>query len=288
MALALLNRVVCPHCKRLTLRGKYCMNCGKELPAELSIEMPTPQATPPQPPEEQPSPTMPAAQQAVPPPALQAAEAPVAEDVAEERKLVEQLSKLHTWSLKLIDLLLTREVPINVFKELYEEYRSRITTLDQKRVDSINRISERIRDLTQKSESLKIRHEVNEISDRDYIRQKIELDKELTRLRPKLSILQNPLEIRLADIPSFTESLANKIQNVRSEGKQVGLDDEATSLIINDLQSLLDACQGLVKQHEKIQHEIKKLETRYKIGELKQDEYLAQRQRLERQLELTF
>ncbi|MDW8072698.1 MAG: hypothetical protein RMJ28_00425 [Nitrososphaerota archaeon] len=264
------------------------MNCGKELPAELAIEVTPPQPVIQQSAAEQPQAAAPAPQQVAQLPTQQTAEVPPAEDVAEERKLVEQLSKLHTWSLKLIDIFMNGEVPINVFKELYDEYRSRITTLDQKRIDTINRISERIRELTQKSESLKIRHEVNEISDRDYIRQKIELDKELTRLRPKLSILQNPLEIRLADIPAFTESLANKIQNVRDNGVQAGLSQETISTIVQDLQSLLDACQGLVKQHEKIQHEIKKLETRYKIGELKQDEYLAQRQRLERQLELTF
>ncbi|MEM4191644.1 MAG: hypothetical protein QXO79_07720, partial [Nitrososphaerota archaeon] len=80
----------------------------------------------------------------------------------------------------------------------------------------------------------------------------------------------------------------NRIQNVKNNGASTGLSNELISTIVQDLQSLLDACQGLVKQHERIQHEIKKLETRYKIGELKQDEYLAQRQRLERQLELTF
>lgn len=260
------------------------MNCGKELPVEPALEVAA---------ESQPEATQQIVSQPTPPPqvqqpAQQTTEVPPPEDVAEERKLVEQLSKLHTWSLKLIDLFMGGEVPLNVFTELYQEYRSRIGTLDQKRVETIDRISERIRELTQKVESLKIRHEVNEISDRDYIRQKIELDKELTRLRPKLSILQNPLEIRLVDIPSFTDSLASRIQNVKNNGANTGLSGEMISTIVKDLQSLLDACQGLVKQHEKIQHEIKKLETRYKIGELKQDEYLAQRQRLERQLELTF
>jgi len=283
--LALLNRVVCPHCKRLTLRGRYCMNCGRELPLALGSEEAAPQQ---QVEQAQPEAQVQAGQAQPQAPAPTAPEAPPAEDVAEERRLVEQLSKLHSWTLKLIDLFMDGEVPLNVFTELYGEYRSRISTLDSKRVEAISRVGERIRELTQKGESLKIRHEVSEISDRDYIRQKIEIDKELTRLRPKLSILQNPLEIRLADIPSFTESLSNKIKTLNERGVEAGLDQGMVSTIVNDLQSLLDACQGLVKQHERIQHEIKKLETRYKIGELKQEEYLAQRQRLERQLELTF
>jgi chromosome segregation ATPase len=283
--MALLSRVVCPHCHRLTLRGKFCINCGKELPAELAAEpLAATQATPQPPTEAAPQP----AQQPPTTPQPPTPEPITAEEVAEERKLVEQLSKLHSWSLKLVDLFLDGEVPLNVFTELYEEYRSRINTLDQKRLEMVNRTSERIRELTQRSESLKIRHEVNEISDRDYIRQKIEIDKELSRLRPKLSILENPLEIRLADIPSFTEGLSKRINTLKEKGESAGLSPQQVNNIIADMQSLLDACQGLVQQHSKIQHEIKKLETRYKIGELKQDEYLAQRQRLERQLELTF
>ncbi len=283
--MALLSRVVCPHCHRLTLRGKFCINCGKELPAELVSEAQVPTQPVAQPAAEAPPQQ---AQQAQPTPVVQAQEPAVAEEVAEERKLVEQLSKLHTWSLKLVDIFTEGEVPLNVFTDLYDEYRSRITTLDQKRMEMVSRISERIQELTQRAESLKIRHEVNEISDRDYIRQKIEIDKELSRLRPKLSILENPLEIRLADIPAFTEGLSKRIENLRAKGDAIGLSQKRVEEIIKDMQALLDACQGLVQQHAKIQHEIKKLETRYKIGELKQDEYLAQRQRLERQLELTF
>jgi chromosome segregation ATPase len=283
--MALLSRVVCPHCHRLTLRGKFCINCGKELPVELVSEAQV-QAQPIAPPVAETPPQQ--VQQAQPTPAVQAQEPAVAEEVAEERKLVEQLSKLHTWSLKLVDIFTEGEVPLNVFTDLYDEYRSRITTLDQKRMEMVSRISDRIQELTQRGESLKIRHEVNEISDRDYIRQKIEIDKELSRLRPKLSILENPLEIRLADIPAFTEGLSKRIDNLRAKGDAIGLSPERVDEIIKDMQALLDACQGLVQQHAKIQHEIKKLETRYKIGELKQDEYLAQRQRLERQLELTF
>jgi hypothetical protein len=45
--------------------------------------------------------------------------------------------------------------------------------------------------------------------------------------------------------------------------------------------------QDLVKQYERIRTEIQKLEVRYKVGELPHEEYLSQKRRLERQLELT-
>jgi hypothetical protein len=56
---------------------------------------------------------------------------------------------------------------------------------------------------------------------------------------------------------------------------------------VNNLNALLDAMQDLVKQYERIRTEIQKLEVRYKVGELPHEEYLSQRRRLERQLELT-
>jgi len=289
--LALLSRVVCPYCKRLTLKGKYCMNCGKELPPELQEVSPA--AAPAQP-------TRAAEAKPQPPPAEAAAQpaqlaAPpttvsemIPEEVAEERKLIEQLSKLYSWSLRLIDLLLDGEATSDVFTEIYDEYSSRIATLDDKRREMITKYEERLRELNERSENLKIRHEIGEIGDRDYIRQKIDIDKEISKIRPKLAILQNPIEIRLADIPSFTESVEKKIKDINEKGTQLGLSSQQVSKITSDLQSLLDASRTLIEQHNKIKHEIQKIEIRYKIGELKQDEYLAQKQRLERQLELTF
>jgi chromosome segregation ATPase len=292
--LALLGRVVCPYCKRLTLKGKYCMNCGKELPPELQEVPPT--AAPAQPTrvaeaKPQPQPTETVAQPAQPaqptaPPTTVGEMIP--EEVAEERKLIEQLSKLYSWSLRLIDLLLDGEATTDVFTEIYDEYSSRIATLDEKRRDMITKYEERLRELNERSENLKIRHEIGEIGDRDYIRQKIDIDKEISKIRPKLAILQNPIEIRLADIPSFTQSVEKKIKDINEKGTQLGLSSQQVSKITSDLQSLLDASRTLIEQHNKIKHEIQKIEIRYKIGELKQDEYLAQKQRLERQLELTF
>ncbi len=266
------------------------MNCGKELPPELQ-EAPS-AAAPAQPvqvPEAKPQPR-PAEATVTPtqpqPPAT--VEGMIPEEVTEERKLIEQLSKLYSWSLRLIDLLLDGEATSDVFTEIYEEYSSRITTLDEKRRDMIAKYEERLRELNERSENLKIRHEIGEIGDRDYIRQKIEIDKEISKIRPKLAILQNPIEIRLADIPSFTQSVEKKVKDINEKGTQLGLSSQQISKIISDLQSLLDASQTLIEQHNKIKHEIQKIEIRYKIGELKQDEYLAQKQRLERQLELTF
>lgn len=260
------------------------MNCGKDLQVEVVERVTEPKVEP-----EVLSPTVtqppgPSVQQ----PAAQPVEQQLAEDVTEERKLIEQLSKLYNWSLKLINLLLEKEASSDVFVEIYEEYSTRLNNINERRLELLQRYEQRLRELTEKVENLKVRHEVGEVGDREYIRQKIELDREITKLRPKIGILQNPVEIRLADIADFTENLKRLMEDVKSKGPQLGISQQLTSKIVSDLENLLKATDVMREMHKKIKHEIAKLELRFKIGELKQDEYLAQRQRLERQLELVF
>ncbi|MCS7118236.1 MAG: hypothetical protein NZ957_05580 [Thaumarchaeota archaeon] len=286
--MAVLGRVVCPHCGKLTIKGKFCMNCGKELDVQVSQQVVQPRAGP---------------QQPAPPPTPSTEQVPVAaeqpaqpeqpkdvqlEELAEERKLVEQLSKLYNWQLRLVDLFMDGEATFDAFSEIYTDYESRITTLNQKRLEMINRFEERIKELTQRLDNLKLRHEVSEVTDREYIRQKIEIDREISKLRPKLTILQNPIEIKIGEIPKFRSEVLERIERVKKQAKELNLPVEWAEKVVNNLNVLLDAIGELVKQYDRIKAEMVKLELRYKVGELKHDEYMTQRQRLERQLELTF
>ncbi|MCS6788565.1 MAG: hypothetical protein NZ733_04655 [Aigarchaeota archaeon] len=286
--MAVLGRVVCPHCGKLTIKGKFCMNCGKELEAPATQPPVQPRPTPPQPG----APTPPTIELAAPPAEQQAPpEAPKEvqpEELTEERRLVEQLSKLYNWQLRLVDLFLDGEATFDAFSEIYTDYESRIATLNQKRLEMISRYEERIKELTQRLDNLKLRHEVSEITDREYIRQKIEIDREISKLRPKLTILQNPIEIKIGDIPRFRSDIQERMERVKRQAKDLNMPEEWVQRVVNNLRVLLDAIGELVKQYERIKAEMVKLELRYKVGELKHDDYMSQRQRLERQLELTF
>ncbi|MCS7094528.1 MAG: hypothetical protein NZ988_01785 [Thaumarchaeota archaeon] len=286
--MAVLGRVVCPHCGKLTIKGRFCMNCGKELEAQVS--QPQVQArAPPQQPTSSPAPSGEQVSAAVEQPAqLETSKEVQPEELAEERKLIEQLSKLYSWQLRLVDLFMEGEATFDAFSEIYADYESRITTLNQKRLEMINRFEERIKELTQRLDNLKLRHEVSEVTDREYIRQKIEIDREISKLRPKLTILQNPIEIKIGEIPKFRSDLLERMERVKKQAKELNVPEGWVDRIVNNLNVLLNAIGELVKQYERIKAEMVKLDLRYKVGELKHDEYMTQRQRLERQLELTF
>ncbi|MDJ0273251.1 MAG: hypothetical protein NYU40_03120 [Aigarchaeota archaeon] len=273
------TRIECPNCHRLTIKGKFCIYCGYTL--EQPAEPPKPEVTEAEEVVEQlPEASAESVEQ-------QAVQPPVGEDVAvEEKRLVDQMSTVYLWYFRLIDLFLDREADPEVFSELFQEYRSRLKTLDERRQAEIAKVEERINTLNATLVKLKVKHEVGEIPDRQYITQKLEIEKEMGRLRPKLMYLRNPFNIRLADLPTFKTQLEERLQKVKTNGRDLGMQDEFINMFEQDVQSALKALEVLMEQHQKIKKELNKLELRYKIGELKQSEYLSLKQKLERQLEL--
>jgi len=275
------TRVECPNCHRQTIKGKFCIYCGYTLEA------------PPQPPKpaaveevEQPSEQLPEIVAEAPQPTEAAPPTP-SEDVAvEEKRLVDQLSSVYSWYFRLIDLFLEREADLEVFKELFNEYRTRLKNLNERREAEINKIEEKINNLNAQLDKLRVKHEIGEIPDRQYITQKLEMDREIGRLRPKLMFLRNPFNIRLGDLPAFKSQVEERLNRVKNNGRELGLTDDIINQIEEDNTAVLKVIEVLMEQHHKVRKELNKLELRYKIGELKQSEYLSLKQKLERQLEM--
>lgn len=210
-----------------------------------------------------------------------------AEEVAvEEKRLVDQMATVYLWYFRLIDLFLEKEAEADVFEELFAEYRSRLRTLDERREAEIKKVEERINSLNATLEKLKVKHEVGEVPDRQYITQKLEIEKEISKLRPKLMYLRNPFNVRLGDLPTFKTQLEERLNKVKSSGRSMGMKQEIIDMFEQDVQASLKTLEVLMEQHQKIKKELNKLELRYKIGELKQSEYLSLKQKLEKQLEL--
>ncbi len=274
------TRVTCPNCGRSTIKGKFCIYCGYVLeeekqPAQKAAE------------EEEATITIPAAQASSEQQVAEIQPPSPAEESLEEKKLTDQIANVYGWWSRLLDLLLKKECPPDIFSELYNEYRSRITMLNEKRVSEIKSIEDRLNELNARMDQLRVRHEIGEIPDRQYVTQKLDIDREMGRLKPKLAILQNPFNVKLADIPSFQQQLEEKLATFSNASpEELGIEPELVEAIKNDIRTALDILQILMEQHKKIKRELDKLEIRYKIGELKQEDYLSQKQKLERQLEL--
>ncbi len=274
------TRIECPSCHRLTIKGKFCIYCGYTL--EKPPEEPKPVIEEPfERVAEQPAETAPEAGIG----ARSTAPVAVEEAAVEEKRLVDQISVVYSWYFRLIDLLLEREADVEIFEELYSEYRSRLRTLNDRRNAEIKKIEERMDSLTSTLDKLRVKHEVGEIPDRQYITQKLEIEREIGRLRPKLMYLRNPFNIRLGDLPAFKSQLEERLNKIRTGWRDYGLREEIVNQIEDDIEAVFQALQVLMEQHNKIKKELSKLELRYKIGELKQSEYLSMKQKLEKQLE---
>lgn len=269
------ERTLCPHCGRLTLKGTYCMFCGGELPKE-EVEEAAPEAAP----------TIPEAKEAAAAPT--APEVPVEKPVEEAniQRLIDQLALLNSWRFKLVGMVLTHETRADVFTELYLEYLGRKENLEQKRLEELAKTSDRVKELSMQLEQLKIRHEVGEVPDKQYITSKLEIDKELSKRKPRLMLLQNPFKIKPADLSEFESSIVDKIEKLDKDAPSLGIDKQTTSKVVKDLNEQLDSIKKLLEEQKKIKKQIEKLDVKFKIGELREEDYKAQKQRLERELSL--
>ncbi|MEM1583998.1 MAG: hypothetical protein QXF28_01815 [Nitrososphaerota archaeon] len=267
------EKIVCPHCGKLTEKGLFCKFCGKSL--EVKSETPiTEKTTPPTLPSEEALPPTP--QEIVPP----------IQEVAEERKIVEQLSTFYNWRNKLLELFLQGEASLDVFLDIYKEYRARIQAVNEKRVQMLKEIEEKINELTVKLENLKIRHEVGEVPDRQYITEKLNIDRELSRLKPKMNILHNAFNVKIAEVPKFEAKIRELKEEVSEKGPSLGLKNEEIEMIISDLEEILENIQSLIEVHKRLTKELEKVELRYKVGELTSEEYETMKQKIQRQMEM--
>ena len=265
------EKVVCPHCGRLTNKAPFCKFCGKPLNLEEVEEVSQDSQSSEEPQAERPD---------------EAVERYSPQEISEERKIVEQLANFYNWRHKLIELFLNGEASPDVFMEVYKEYRSRIQSVNAKRMELMNSLEQRMNELNTRLEQLKIRHEVGEISDRQYITDKLAIDRELSKIKPKLNMLHNAFDVKLADIPEYEEKLKRFRDEISERGKSLGLTEEDVGMIVGDLEETLESLKGLLELHKKLKKELDKLELRYKIGELTEEEYKAAKQKIERQMQL--
>jgi hypothetical protein len=289
------ERIICPNCGQLTIIGEYCMFCGAELPKKIEeapkkveekaeIEKPLTEKEEKIEEEKEAKEEIKEEAPTMPPPLIPTEAIPLEE--IDVQKLIDQLALIHNWRLKLIDLFLNNEARADIFLELFNEYQTKLEKLEEKRIKELKNVEEELKNLTMKLDELKIRHEVGEIRDKDYITMKLELDREISRLKPKKNILQNPFKIKLADIPQFEATLVEKIEKFQKDAPALGLDKQKMNKILKELNETLENVRSLMEEYRRIKRQMEKVEIKYKIGEIKEEEYKSQKQKFERELGL--
>lgn len=274
------ERIVCPNCGQLTVIGEYCMFCGAELPKKIEEEV---EKTSIEKEEEAKEEEIEKEEITKAPPPLIPTEVAPPEEI-DIQKLIDQLALIHNWRLKLIDLFLNKESRPDIFLELFDEYQTKLEKLEERRIKELKNVEEELKNLTMKLDELKIRHEVGEIKDRDYITIKLELDREVSRLKPRRSILQNPFKMKLADIPQFEASFLEKIEKFQKDAPALGLEKQKINKILKELNETLENVRSLMEEYRKIKRQMEKIEIKYKIGEIKEEEFKSQKQKFEREL----
>ncbi|MCX8187158.1 MAG: SHOCT domain-containing protein [Nitrososphaeria archaeon] len=267
------EKIICPYCGKETFRAPFCRFCGR--PIDLK-EMETRGMKE----------VLESSSERKGEDVEEIIEKAPPQEVSEERRIIEQIANLYNWRHKLIELFLNGEAHADVFIEIYKEYHAKIQSINARRIELIKTLEQKINELTTRLEQLKVRHEVGEISDRQYITDKLAIDRELSKLRPKLNMLYNVSNVKLADIPEYEGNLRRFKDEIDKRGESLGLSREDIEMIINDLNETLESLKGLMELHKKLRKELDKIELRYRIGELTEEEYQAAKQKIERQMQL--
>ena len=289
------QEVECPNCHRQTVKLRFCIYCGYALeaaqppPRTVSVGEAVQQQEMVPKTIEAPKPLEAGPQQAVETATLPKPEAVEVQETTPmavaEKDLMEQLSSLYTWFFRLVDLFLEGEADPEAFSELVGEYGARIKEVGGRLDAKVLEAEERIASLNAELNSLRVRREAGEVTDKQYVLRKIEIEKGLEELGRRLTYLRNSLGIRLASLPSFKARVEERLKRVEEEGGRLGLNEEAISQVREVSNRVLATISFLEEQHRRAMKEISKLELRRKTGEISQSEYQSLKQRLEKRLE---
>jgi len=154
------------------------------------------------------------------------------------RRLSDELAALINWRVKLVRMLLTREMNSDVFNEIYFEYLKKAKELDRKRIELSKMISERIESLAFELQQLQLRCEAGEISAREYIERKLKVDQEMWTLGPKLTMLQNPYKTTSLSVSGTYGTILDLADNFEKEAPILGVDTRTVSNVVKDLKRI--------------------------------------------------
>mgnify|MGYP001078047463 CR=1 FL=1 len=154
------------------------------------------------------------------------------------KRLSDQLAALVNWRVKLVRMLLTREMSPDLFSEIYSEYLVKAMDLDENRIKLFKTASERIETLAFELLQLKLGCEAGEVSAREYIERKLKVDREMWALGPKLAMLQDPYKTTSLNVSDSHEHILDLADHFEREAPALGLEARTVTAVVKDLKRI--------------------------------------------------
>jgi len=277
---------------------KYCIYCGAKLPEATppTIKPPQPTTTLPPLPPTIPPPVQPSPRVISPPPSV------VAKD--EIASLMSGIEALYERKISLLDLYRSGEVSEGVFRKLYNEYESKLSSFLKARETKVeelkNKLEERnkrLSEISMKLEELEVRRKVGEVDSNLYAQQSDSLraeERELIEsskaLRTNISSLESMLSgkrpSQIRDFENKLKACLSDLEKLVSEGK---VTEETFKTVKPDIEETLMFFDSLIKEHKEkdrnLREQLETLQTRYKLSELSVEEYERRKRELQAEID---
>ncbi len=290
-------RIRCPSCSKFAPAMKYCIYCGAKMPEATPPPIKPPQTSvlPPMPPTI-PSPSRVSARVTTP---LQSV---IAKD--EISNLMQSIETLYERKIALLNLYQLGEVSEGVFRKLYFEYDSKLTTFLKTREAKIEELkgkleekNKRFSEISMKLEELEVRRKVGEIDTALYTQQADSLRAEEREIIESSKILKtsiNTLETMFSDkTPSQIRDFENKLRDCLSNLEKLVSEGKVTEETFNtvkpEIEKTIEFFNSLIKEHKEkdrvLREQLETLQTRYKLSELSIEEYERRKRELQTEID---
>ena len=188
------------------------------------------------------------------------------EKVENIEKIFTQISTTIKWRVKLLDIAGKNGLSETIL-DLYREYSKRETILGNMVKPFLTSIKRRVAEISKKKAELKEQLAKGEISFYEYISRKIELDRSL-----------EASEDMLRQKPLFSYDEAAKLLEILNseEVKALHLPDD----VKKDVERIRGLLEDILSQKQYLKRELDKLELRFKVGEITEEEYKEIREKL--------
>lgn len=285
-------RIKCPNpkCGKIVPAMKYCIYCGTPLP---SAQQPRPERR------EVPPPVPPL----VPPPAQPAQPAPPLGLEGEIVSLMSNISTMYTRKIALFKLFKSGEVSERVFLRLYNEYSGKLSELLNARVRkleelrrSLDEINKRLNEIALNLEELSVRYKIGEVDLGTFSQRSEKLKSEQRELEVMARSIRSCLD-RLekllgdkapVDIKNMVEDLKSSYEAIKSMVSDGKISGEVLNTVKADVEETITFLESLIRDRREkeraLKEELETLHARYKIGEIKIEEYERRKKEIQEEI----